>query len=172
MYRFFEGNLSTHLINGQGTFTRNHLLAICSQIFEAMAFLEESNIVHGDLYCRNVLVVKMPYGDNDPCVKVADFGEANFIDWHEARKYAPSYYEDPWQNLDDDIAGNIELFGKILCEIYSFGRSNEELPNNAPDHVKACYDDSKIARERANHESHINNYWFNNRRVLFSLSLY
>jgi serine/threonine protein kinase len=69
------GDLSNLLQNQPHPPNENVLIEMFIQITEAMCFLAEQNIVHGDLACRNILVFN--YDENIPnnnLVKLTDFG--------------------------------------------------------------------------------------------------
>ncbi|CAF4640193.1 unnamed protein product [Rotaria sp. Silwood2] len=70
-----EGDLAELLKENEFRPSQSVLLEIFLQIIDAMAYLAEYGIVHGDLACRNVLVFR--FNDADPqqnLVKLTDFG--------------------------------------------------------------------------------------------------
>ncbi|CAF1619816.1 unnamed protein product, partial [Didymodactylos carnosus] len=70
-----EGNLFEFLQDQDSLPKETVLCEIFAQIADAMAFLAQKDIVHGDLACRNVLVFR--FDKNDPrfnIVKLTDFG--------------------------------------------------------------------------------------------------
>ncbi|CAF1003096.1 unnamed protein product [Adineta steineri] len=70
-----EGNLGRLLKDGDFQPSQAVLLAIFLQIIDAMTYLAEYDIVHGDLACRNVLVFRFNNSDaTQNLVKLTDFG--------------------------------------------------------------------------------------------------
>lgn len=69
------GDLSNLLQNQSRPPNENILIEIFTQITEAMCFLAEKSIVHGDLACRNILVFKYDENTlNNNLMKLTDFG--------------------------------------------------------------------------------------------------
>jgi len=70
-----QGNLSELLCRNEFTPNERVLWEIFEQICDAMIFLVDRNIIHGDLACRNVLVFQMnPVNPKKNFVKLTDFG--------------------------------------------------------------------------------------------------
>jgi len=62
-----QGSVNELLHNQSVVFEKEHIRKICLECCKGMAFLHNSNIIHGDLKCHNILI------DNDWRVKVADY---------------------------------------------------------------------------------------------------
>ena len=74
-------DLGSVLLDNQIHFTQTILLEIFIQIADAMRYVAQQRIVHGDLGCRNVLVFRVD--ENEPKnnqVKLTDFGLARWMD--------------------------------------------------------------------------------------------
>lgn len=95
-----------------------------------MQYLEKKKIVHRDLAARNVLVA------SEHCVKIADFGLAQFTDnsgyYYSTNSrllpikwYAPETLSQHKFSLKSDVWS----FGVTLYEMFTFGDSPNLVPN-------------------------------------------
>ena len=99
-------------------------------IAKGMQYLEESNIMHGDLAARNILLAEDPSHKENLLAKVADFGLAKqfyknmnvyektnrlLVPW---KWMALEYLQDDYFTLKSDVWS----YGVLLWEIMAFGR--------------------------------------------------
>jgi len=72
-----KGNLEQFMLDYQNGYGKEGVCFILSQICNGMIYLHHSNIIHGDLASRNILLVENV--DKPFTVKISDFGIASII---------------------------------------------------------------------------------------------
>ena len=97
-------------------------------ISKGMEYLEEQNIMHGDLAARNILLHENPLNTGYPVAKVADFGLSK--DFSDFSVYKIKSREIPWRWMAYEVLtkrvfelnSDVWSFGVVFYEILAFGR--------------------------------------------------
>jgi serine/threonine protein kinase len=111
--------LQKHTDTGCGT-----LLAICTQICNAMIYLTEQNIIHRDISARNVVL------KSDLTAKLCDFGRARKLSPYETRFVDPSNASIPvlWSSPETikekvyNSMTDVWSYGVFVWEIFMYGK--------------------------------------------------
>ena len=136
------GNLlmSRHFIPEQSVF-----LEIFIQIAEAMIYLSENNVIHGDLGCRNVLVIRShPHKPKENFVKLIDFGlsrsgsRSSISNNDIPVRFVPKEILQSNGRTGHSIHSDVYAFGVFMHEACSFGRMPYEDIN----------DDQEVRRQK------------------------
>ncbi|CAF0912643.1 unnamed protein product [Didymodactylos carnosus] len=130
-----DRDLYNFLLDLGRTPSENILRVIFIQICEAMDYLVQNTIVHGDLACRNVLVFR--FDEMEPensFVKLTDFGlsqnsmlyasvnsSATAITTIPCRSAAPEVLRDPNSRLSYSERSDMFSMGVLMWEAYSKG---------------------------------------------------
>ncbi|XP_055995530.1 tyrosine-protein kinase JAK2-like isoform X1 [Ostrea edulis] len=118
-----------------------HLLNAASQMAHGMLYLNEKQLVHGNLCCRNLLVFR--YEIDDILVKIGDPGMVNLLNTldllnpqnrHRLLYLAPELYTDyqKWV-LNPNVSkmttqSDVFAFGTTLWEMFADGHNPVETP--------------------------------------------
>lgn len=131
-----KGDLAELLRENNFRPTIEVLIEIFLQIVDAMIFLADKNIVHGDLACRNVLVCQCEPNDiNKNLVKLSDFGltkESNLFSVTTSssqimmteipiRYAAPELIQNDKEQMNYSEKSDVYSFGTLMWEACSYG---------------------------------------------------
>ncbi|XP_078116383.1 tyrosine-protein kinase BTK [Sander vitreus] len=126
-----NGCLLTYLREGLKQHpTTVHLLEMCKDVSEGMAYLESQQYIHRDLAARNCLV------DGNGTVKVTDFGLSRYVLDDEYTSSAGSKFPVRWSPPEVLLyckfssKSDIWAYGVLLWEVYTLGRLPYERLNN------------------------------------------
>lgn len=138
LFNFLEHRLDNQLDGLLSDILLNHIFV---QVTDAMIFLSEKNIIHGDLACRNVLVFRIDENEpNKTLVKLTDFGISRgnsiyskidavttVIDTVPIRSAAPEVLQN-----DGVYSEKSDMFamGVLMWEAYSYGKMPWEEINS------------------------------------------
>ena len=105
---------------------RSEALDVLLQIAEAMQYLHQEKVVHGDLKPQNILLSEIPISEDLVyiVVKVADFGEAQVVDYRTESNFSPSKGTTRWvapEVLSCRIDPNLLLTHPYKADVYAFG---------------------------------------------------
>ncbi|XP_067243678.1 tyrosine-protein kinase ITK/TSK [Chanodichthys erythropterus] len=132
VFEFMEnGCLTDYLRAKKGSHSQQALLAMCLDVSEGMAYLENSNFIHRDLAARNCLV------SIDNVVKIADFGMTRFVLDDQYTSSFGSKFPVRWSSPEVIKFGkyssksDVWSFGVLMWEVYSEGRVPYDNRSNA-----------------------------------------
>ena len=132
-----HGDLKDYLVKNKrkvlsgenvGTMNDKWLLYWAYDIAKGMEFLAKSNIMHGDLAARNLMLDDNLVQPGRLVAKVADFGLSKQLDYENYEKETRVYVPWKWMALEYLTSGYFTLtsdvwsFGIVVWEILSFGR--------------------------------------------------
>jgi len=105
---------------------RSEALDVLLQIAEAMQYLHQEKVVHGDLKPQNILLSEIPISEDLVyiVVKVADFGEAQVVDYRTETNFSPSKGTTRWvapEVLRCRTDPNSLLTHPYKADVYAFG---------------------------------------------------
>mmetsp|Transcript_97814 Transcript_97814/g.261012 ORF Transcript_97814/g.261012 Transcript_97814/m.261012 type:complete len:500 (+) Transcript_97814:68-1567(+) len=69
-----HGTLKDAVNSATNPLSVSHIVVACLGLAQALGFLKTLRLIHGDLSCRNVLVITVRETANDTHIKVTDFG--------------------------------------------------------------------------------------------------
>jgi serine/threonine protein kinase len=132
-----DGDLGNMLLSRYFIPSQKVLLEIFIQVADAMIFLSKHNIIHGDLACRNVVVIKSdPENPKRNLVKLIDFGLTR-----DNSKLSDDKIDIPIRYVAQEILlskgrsgysekSEIYSFAVLMWEGYSFGKIPYECIND------------------------------------------
>ncbi|XP_076088168.1 tyrosine-protein kinase JAK1-like isoform X1 [Mytilus galloprovincialis] len=112
-------------------FTLQHFIYIAIQLAEALLYMDEKNLHHGSICCKNVMVFK--YDAGDIFIKLADSGMLNIynklpighvLNTKRLPWVAPELFKDMSKMT---ISGDVYAFSTTLWECATLGRSPLEV---------------------------------------------
>lgn len=117
------------------------------QIADAMIYLSQNNVVHGDLGCRNVLVIRSnPHLPKENCVKLIDFGLTRNVS-----KSSSSNNEIPVRFVPKEILQSNGRTGySIQSDVYTFGVFMHESCSFGKMPYADINDDKEVWRQKLN----------------------
>lgn len=131
VFEFMEhGCLSDYLRNQRGLFSAESLLAMCQDVCEGMAYLEEACVIHRDLAARNCLV-----GENQ-VIKVSDFGMTRFVLDDQYTSSTGTKFPVKWASPEVfsfsrySSKSDVWSFGVLMWEVFSEGKIPYENSSN------------------------------------------
>lgn len=114
-----NGSLVNYLrTRGKSGITQTNQLTFSINIANGMSYLEQKDLVHRDLACRNILL------DKSMSAKIADFGLCRETDSYELGGRVPIKWTAPEAVKCNQFSPMSDMwsFGVVLWEIYSFGK--------------------------------------------------
>lgn len=128
LMEFLEEDLERWTIkkHSESPIPRLKALDVLLQIAEAMQYLHQEKVVHGDLKPQNILLSEIPISEDLVyiVVKVADFGEAQVVDYKTETKFTPSKGTTRWvapEVLRCRMDPNLLLTHPFKTDVYAFG---------------------------------------------------
>jgi serine/threonine protein kinase len=146
-----QGDLADCLMDNQLQFTQPMLVQIFTQIADAMSYVASKKIVHGDLGCRNILVVRVdPSQPKNNFVKLTDFGLARWIEHpptNEDTTVVPIRYCAP-----EILRHNRHASYSEKTDVYSFGVLIWEALSNSEIPYSSIAKDEDVKQKKLNNE--------------------
>ena len=128
LMEFLEEDLDRWIIkkHADTPIERLEALDVLLQIAEAMQYLHQEKVVHGDLKPQNILLSEIPISEDVVyiVVKVADFGEAQVVDYRTESNFKPSKGTTRWvapEVLRCRMDPNLLLTHPYKADVYAFG---------------------------------------------------
>jgi serine/threonine protein kinase len=155
-----QGDLSDRLQESEFKPTERVLCTIFEQICDAMMFLADNGIVHGDLACRNVLVFRSdPTEPKKNLVKLTDFGLTRASSLYSVvdnptrttmtiiplRYAAPELFRD-MSRLKYSEKSDVYSMGILMWEACSYGELPYSLLDDDDDVQQRKLDDERLPR--------------------------